>query len=175
MRGTRPIFWIFVPVLLALSIGGVWGTVNYGPIGKPSPAVSECANLRDYITSEETSGKASWTEYRTYVDQYVALSSTSSDRITLVEKMAGSVIDVLGHDLAIYKEMNRYPSCVIQDKRQQISGFIDETESAINFLNGSAPINGNYFDPQLGTWNTAFYEEYMSALDYLKPLNKSNA
>jgi hypothetical protein len=94
--------------------------------------------------------------------------------VPLVEKMAGSVIDVLGHDLAIYKEMDKYPSCVLQDKRQQISGFIDETESAINFLNGSTPINGNYFDPGLGTWNTAFYEQYMSALDYLKPTAQSN-
>ena len=163
-----------MPILLALSIGGAWGTLNFGPMGKPSPAISECANLRKFISSEEASGKASWTEYRTYVDQYVALGATSNQRVPLIEKMAGSVIDVLGHDLAIYKEMNKFPTCVVQDKRQQISGFIDETESAINFLNGSAPINGNYFDPGLGTWNTAFYEQYMSALDYLKPTTQSN-
>ena len=175
MKSTRPIFWIFVPILLALSVGGIWGTATYGPIGKPSQVNTDCDNLRQFITSEEISGKASWTEYRTLVDQFLTLTSNSSDRVPLIEKMAGSVIDVLGHDLAIYKEMDKYPSCVLQEKRQQISGFITETESAINFLNGSTPINGNYFDPKLGTWNTAFYEQYMSALDYLKPVKKSNA
>lgn len=168
MRSTRPIFWIFVPILLVISLGALWGTFNYGPIGKPSQAASDCANLREFVTAEEVSGKASWTEYRGLVVQFLALTPTSNERIPIIEKMAGSVIEILGHDLAIYKEMNKFQSCVLQDKRSQLSGVIDETQSAINFLNGSAPINGNYFNPELGTWNTTYYEEYLSALEFLK-------
>ena len=85
--------------------------------------------------------------------------------------MAGSVIEVLGHHLAIYKEMNKFSACVVQSKRSQLSGLIEETESAINFLNGSTPINGNYFNPELGTWNTTYYEEYLSAVEFLKPIS----
>jgi hypothetical protein len=56
----------------------------------------------------------------------------------------------------------------VQSKRSQLSGLIEETQSAINFLNGSTPINGTYFNPELGTWNTTYYEEYISALEFLK-------
>jgi hypothetical protein len=175
VRSTRPIFWIFVPVLLAISVGAIWGTANYGPLGKPSPAVVQCSTLRDFVASEESSGKVEWQQYRDLVDQYLALPASSDERIPLIEKMASTVIGVLGHDLAIYKEMNKYPSCLLQDKRSQISGLINETESAINFLNGSTPINGNYFNPELGTWNTTYYEEYLSALDFLKAATKSAA
>jgi hypothetical protein len=52
--------------------------------------------------------------------------------------------------------------------------MITETETAINFLNGSTPINGNFFDPKLGTWNTTYYEEYLSALEFLKPIKKTS-
>jgi len=174
VRSTRPIFWIFVPVLLAISVGAIWGTVNYGPIGKPSQTAAECQNLQTFVTAEEESGKASWSEYRKLIDQYLAIDATSDQRVPIIEKMASTVIDVLGHDLAIYKEMNKYPTCVLQEKRSEISGMITETETAINFLNGSTPINGNYFDPKLGTWNTSYYEEYLSALDFLKPLKKTS-
>lgn len=175
MRSTRPIFWIFVPILLVISLGAMWGTFNYGPIGKPSQAATECANLREFVKMEEVSGKASWTEYRGLVDQFLALTPTSNERIPIIEKMASSVIEVLGHDLAIYKEMNKFQSCVMQDKRSQLSGLIDETQSAINFLNGSTPINGNYFNPELGTWNTTYYEEYLSALEFLKSSGSINS
>ena len=160
--------------MLAISVGAIWGTVNYGPIGKPSQAVAECENLQAFVTAEEESGKASWSEYRQLIDQYLAIDATSDQRVPIIEKMASTVIDVLGHDLAIYKEMNKYPSCVLQEKRSEISGMIKETETAINFLNGSTPINGNYFDPKLGTWNTSYYEEYLSALDFLKPVKKTS-
>ncbi len=157
-----------MPILLALSVGGVWGTAHYGPIGKPSRAAIECSNLREFVQSEEVTGKESWNEYRRLVDQFLALSPTSDERVPIIEKMAGNVIDILGHDLAIYKEMNKFPSCVVQSKRSQLSGLIEETQSAINFLNGSTPINGTYFNPELGTWNTTYYEEYISALEFLK-------
>ena len=160
--------------MLAISVGAIWGTVNYGPIGKPSQTAAECQNLQTFVTAEEESGKASWSEYRQLIDQYLAIDATSDQRVPIIEKMASTVIDVLGHDLAIYKEMNKYPTCVLQEKRSEISGMITETETAINFLNGSTPINGNYFDPKLGTWNTSYYEEYLSALDFLKPLKKTS-
>lgn len=142
--------------------------MTYGPIGKPSQAAAECSTLKEFVKAEEVSGRASWTEYRGLVDQFLALSPSSDARIPLIEKMAGSVIDVLGHDLAIYKEMDKFSSCVVQSKRGQLSGLIDETAAAINFLNGSTPINGTYFNPELGTWNTTYYEEYLSALEFLK-------
>ena len=163
-----------MPVLLAISAGAIWGTINYSPIGKPSQAAVECDNLHTFVTAEEASGKASWNEYRKLIDQYLAIDATSDQRVPIIENMASTVIDVLGHDLAIYKEMNKYPSCVLQEKRSEISGMITETETAINFLNGSTPINGNYFDPKLGTWNTTYYEEYLSALDFLKPIKKTS-
>lgn len=162
-------------MLLAISVGAIWGTANYGPLGKPSPAVVQCSTLRTFVASEESSGKSEWQKYRDLVDEYLALSATSDQRIPLIEKMASTVIGILGHDLAIYKEMEKFPSCVVQDKRSQITGLIDETQSAINFLNGSTPINGNYFNPELGTWNTTYYEEYLSALDFLKASPKSAA
>jgi hypothetical protein len=71
--------------------------------------------------------------------------------------------------------MEKFPSCVIKDKREQLDGFIEETQSAINFLNGSTAIEGNYFNPELGTWNTAYYEEYLSALEFLKDAPKATA
>ena len=163
-----------MPLLLAISVGGIWGTVNYGPIGKPSQAVIECENLYSFVAAEEATGKASWSEYRELIDEYLAIDEGSSERVPVIEKMASTVIDVLGHDLAIYKEMNKYISCVLQEKRSEISGMITETETAINFLNGSTPINGNFFDPKLGTWNTTYYEEYLSALEFLKPIKKTS-
>jgi len=175
MRNTRPIFWIFVPILLALAVGAIWGTANYGPLGKPAPAVLECSNLRDFVESEEAAGKSEWQRYRTLVDQYLALPEVSTQRITVVEEMASTIIGVLGHDLAIYKEMDKFPSCVVKDKRDELDGLIEETQSAINFLNGSTPIEGNYFSPELGTWNTAYYEEYLSALEFLEAPKKTAA
>lgn len=162
-------------MLLAISVGAIWGTANYGPLGKPSPAVVQCSTLRNFVTSEESSGKLEWQQYRDLVDEFLALPATSNQRIPLIERMASTIIGVLGHDLAIYKEMEKFPSCVVQDKRSQITGLIEETQSAINFLNGSTPINGNYFNPELGTWNATFYEQYVSALDFLKASPKSAA
>jgi hypothetical protein len=82
--------------------------------------------------------------------------------------MAASVIEVLGHDLTIYSQLNEFPKCVLQSKREQIPGLIEETETAINFLSGTTPIDGTYFDPKMGTWNSTYYEEYLTALDFLK-------
>lgn len=168
MRSTRPIFWIFVPILASLSVLAVWGTIHFGPIGKPSQEAAECSAVRELIITEEISGKAAWVEYRNLVNDFLALPPTATERITVIESMAIKVVEVLGHDLTIYKELEKFPKCVTQSKRDQISGMVEETESAINFLNGSTPIDGTYFDPKAGTWNTTYYEEYLTALDYLK-------
>ena len=173
MRRTQPLSWILVPILIMLSMAGIWGTAHYGPIGKPSMVEVECDAVRDLIISEEVKGKAAWNQYRGFVNDYLALPPNSPDRGGLVEAMAGSMIVVLGHDLTIYKELEKFPKCVLQSKRDQIAGMITETESTINFLNGSTPIEGNFFDPKLGSWNTAFYEDYISALDFLKSQGKS--
>jgi hypothetical protein len=81
--------------------------------------------------------------------------------------MAGSVIVVLGHDLTIYKELEKFPKCVLRSKREQIPGLIEETQAAIDFLSGNTPIDGTYFDPKIGSWNATYYEEYLSAQEYL--------
>lgn len=161
-----------VPILIILSMAGIWGTAHFGPIGKPSMVEAECKAVEDLIVREEGNGKAAWEQYRGFVQEYLALAPTSPDRAGLVEAMASSMIVVLGHDLTIYKELEKFPKCVLQSKRDQIAGMITETESTINFLNGSTPIEGNYFDPKLGSWNTAFYEEYISAMEFLKSQGK---
>ncbi len=158
-----------------MAVGAIWSTAQYGPLGKPSPALLECSTLREFVESEEASGKSEWQKYRSLVDEFLALPATSDQRIPIIEAMAGTVIGVLGHDLTIYKEMDKFPSCVVKDKREQLDGFIEETQSAINFLNGSTAIEGNYFNPELGTWNTAYYEEYLSALEFLKDAPKATA
>lgn len=157
-----------MPVLLALTSAAIWSTFHFGPIGKPSQTAAECTALRQLIVTEESSGKVSWLEYRKLVDEFLKLDPDSTDRIPLIEKMAGSVIEVLGHDLTIYSELEKFPKCVLQSKRDEIPGFIQETETAINFLSGTTPIDGTYFDPKMGSWNTTYYEEYLSALDFLK-------
>ena len=153
--------------MLALAVGAGWATVNYGPFGKTQLTTSACADLRTFITSEESTGKSKWDEYRSLVKQYES-ASKAIDRVPLVKQIAMTMIDVLGHDLAIYKELNKNSSCVLQSKRKDIAAMITDTESAINFLNGSTPINGTYFNPDLGTWNTGYYAEYVTAIDFLK-------
>ncbi|MFM1796268.1 MAG: hypothetical protein RL733_49 [Actinomycetota bacterium] len=157
-----------MPVLLAISLGAIWSTVHFGPIGKPSQTSIECKALRELIVEEEASGKTSWVEYRKLVDKFLSLQPDSSDRISVIEGMAATVIEVLGHDLTIYSQLNEFPKCVLQSKREQIPGLIEETETAINFLSGTTPIDGTYFDPKMGTWNSTYYEEYLTALDFLK-------
>lgn len=168
MRSTRPIFWIFVPLLAAFSATAIWATFHFGPIGKPSQVAIECENLRSFIIAEEVEGKGVWLQYRNLVDEYLALPPTSAERIPLVSEMAASIIEVLGHDLAIYQELESFPKCVLQSKKDELPGIIEETSAAINFLSGTAPIDGTYFDPKLGSWNSTYYEEYLSALDFLK-------
>lgn len=168
MSKTKPIAWIFVPIFLALAVASGWASYNYGPLGKPAPVNSACSDLKTFITGEESLGKSQWQQYRTLVTKFQGLGSTSTQRIPLVKQMAITVIDVLGHDLAIYKEMDKNQSCVLSAKRSQLATMITDTETAINFLNGSQPINGAYFNPDLGTWNTNYYSDYVTALDYLK-------
>lgn len=168
VRSTRPILWFFVPVLLISSAAAFWATFFFGPIGKPSQSAAECRALKQLIIEEESAGKSSWLEYRNLVGDFLALSPSSAERIPLIESMASSVIEVLGHDLTIYLELDKYPKCVLQSKRDEIPGLIQETESAINFLSGTTPIDGTYFDPKMGTWNTTYYEEFLSALEFLK-------
>lgn len=166
---------IALPLLLALAVFGVWGTAHFGPIGKPSQQAIECQSVRGLIIAEEVEGKALWIEYREIVDQYLALDPNSPERIPLIEAMSGKVIQVLGHDLTIYRELEKFPKCVLRSKRAEIPGLIEETQTAINFLSGSTPIDGTYFDPKMGSWNATYYEEYFSAQEYLigTPINQN--
>jgi hypothetical protein len=137
-------------------------------MGRTTASVGQCDELRGYIIGEEEAGRLEWSNYRDLADQLNSLSPNSAERAPLVESIAISVIGILGHDLAIYKEMQRFPDCVKANRLKNLTGIIGETESAINFLNGSEAINGTFFDPSLGNWNTEYYAEYVSALDYLK-------
>ena len=118
-----------MPVLLASSAGAIWGTVNYGPIGKPSKSAIECNNLHTFVTAEEASGKASWNEYRKLIDQYLAIDATSDQRVPIIESMASTVIDVLGHDLAIYKEMNDTASSLNIQLEEAVASQVDLTST----------------------------------------------
>ena len=168
MQKTRPALWILAPVSLLLAIASIYGTFYFGPIGKPSQQALECSELKEFVVKEEALGKTEWTNYRNLISQYESLTSTSPDRANLVETIAMSIVEVLGHDLTIYREMERFPACVKMDRREELPGIIDETESSINFLNGSEPINGSFFDPSIGSWNTEFYQDFVSALEFLK-------
>ena len=117
-QATRPVFWLLVPVLLAISFASFWAVGTYGPIGKASAPAPSCSDLRTTIEQEEIPGKAKWQEYRGLVDQLSTLANASTERPALVQKIAGTIIEVLGHDLTIYKEMNRNISCVLLDKRK---------------------------------------------------------
>lgn len=157
-----------MPISLVLALGSIYGTFHYGPTGRSAATANECAKLKSLIISEEKAGKSEWNRYRDLADQFNALAPNSSQRAPIVESIAMSVIEVLGHDLTIYKEMQRYPNCLKAGRVDSLSGIIDEVVSAINFLNGSEAINGSYFDPSQGNWNTTYYAEYVSALDFLK-------
>jgi hypothetical protein len=175
VKRTKPLYWILLPVFLLISGASFWAGAHYGPLGKSSTATQDCANLRILIVAEEAQGKPRWQEYRSLVSQLGSLPENSAARAPLVEEIAGALIEVLGHDLTIYKELNRYPSCVLMDKRKDIPTMIKETESAINFLNGSQDIDGNFFDPNLGVWNSSYYAEYLSAIEFLKGSTSSSA
>lgn len=174
MQKTRPALWILAPISLLLAIASIYGTFHFGPIGKPSQRALECSELKALVVKEESLGKTEWTNYRNLISQYESLPETSPNRANLVETIAMSIVEVLGHDLTIYREMEKFPACVKLDKRDELPGIIDETESSINFLNGSEPINGSFFDPSIGSWNAEYYQDFVSALDFLKG-EKSNS
>ena len=167
MQRTKPVYWLLLPVLLSISAVSFWATAHYGPIGKASTTKQDCQNLRILIVAEEAQGKPIWQEYRTLVAQLGELPEKSEQRPIIVEKIAGALIEVLGHDLTIYKELSLYPNCVIMDKRKDLPTMISETQSAINFLNGSQDIDGNFFDPKLGIWNGSYYAEYLLSLIHI--------
>ena len=168
MSKSRPALWILVPVSLALSVASIWGTIQFGPIGKPSRAAQECADLKSFVIAEEEVGRSDWDKYRELVTRYDASTPGATERALLVEDIAISIIKVLGHDLAIYKEMEKFTGCVKKDQRSTLPAMIAETESAINYLSGTEAIDGAFFDPKLGNWNSNYYSEFISALDFLK-------
>lgn len=167
VQKTRPALWIMVPVALILAATSIWGTFHYGPIGKPSQTSIECEALKEFILDEEVTGREEWSKYRDLVDQYLALAPTAN-RASAVEEIAFTVVKVLENDLKIYEEMEKFPSCVLRDKRQELPSVIEETKSAIGFLSGSEAINGTFFDPESGSWNPDYYNEYLSATEFLK-------
>lgn len=174
VQKTRPALWVLVPIALSLAVASIWGTAHYGPIGKPSRAAAECRELRDFIVEKEITGRSDWNDYRDLVGQYLALKP-EANRAALVEEIAFTVAQVLEHDLAIYKEMEKYQGCLLMDRREELPGIISETESALNFLNGTEAIEGNFFDPEVGSWNADFYNEYLSATEFLKDQAKQEA
>lgn len=163
----RLLLWILVPLFLALAGASVWGTLQFSPIGKPAHTSYACKDLRTFILEKEVVGKREWNSYRELVNQYLALPQ-NSNKSAIVEEIAFVVVKVLGHDLDIYSEMEKHLECLLTDKRSELPGIIAETESAINFLNGSEAIDGSFFDPQLGTWNPEYYSEFVSATEFLK-------
>ena len=168
MSKSRPALWILVPISLALSVASIWGTFQFGPIGKPSRAAQECADLKSFVISEEKVGKSDWDAYRELVTRYDTTAPNANERAILVKDIAAAIIKVLGHDLAIYKEMEQLSGCVKKEDRSNLPNMIAETESAINYLNGTEAIDGAYFNPELGNWSSSYYSEFISALEYLK-------
>jgi len=174
VQKTRPALWILVPITLSLAFASVWGTVHYGPFGKPSRAAAECRELRDFIVDQEIAGRTDWNNYRDLVNQYLGLPP-ESNRTALVEEIAFTVVQVLEHDLEIYSEMDKNQGCLLMQKREELAGIIAETQSAINFLNGTEAIQGSFFDPEVGSWNADYYNEFISATEFLKDQAKQDA
>ena len=163
----RPLLWILAPLFLVLAGVSVWGTLQFTPIGKPAHTTYACKDLRSFILAEEVDGRREWNSYRDLVNQYLALPQ-GSNKSAIVEEIAFTVTQVLGHDLDIYYEMERNSDCLLSEKRDELPGIIAETESAINFLNGSEAIDGSFFDPEMGSWNPEYYSEFVSATEFLK-------
>lgn len=163
---SRPILWLLVPLLLGLAGASAWSTLHFSPIGKTSQNSFQCRELKNFILQEEVTGRSDWNEYRDLVGQYQALPQ-GSDKSAIVEEIALVVVKVLEHDLNIYYEMENRLDCLVSDKRTQLSAIIAETESAIKFLNGSEAIGGDYFDPSQGNWNPDYYNEFISATEFL--------
>lgn len=173
MKIGRVVLWVLVPITSLLAITSVWATFHYGPFGKPSQSAIECSDLKSFILDEEVAGKAQWNLYQQEISKFKAASAT--ERPAIVKNISLTLIEVLGHDLTIYREMQSHISCVKMDKRGQVPGLITETSSTINFLNGSEPLNGVFFNPDLGSWNVDFYKEYLSAIDFLKGIADSKS
>ena len=163
-----------MPVTLLFAIASIWGTFHYGPIGKPSRSLAECSELREFIVNEEVAGRADWNSYRNLVNQYLQLPITSN-RAPIVEEIAFTLVLVLEHDLQIYAEMQKFPACLLMEKREELPGIISETETAINFLNGTEPLEGSFFNPSEGAWNAEYYNEFISATEFLKDQAKFEA
>jgi len=164
----RIVLWALVPIASLLSIAALWATFHYGPFGKPSQSAIRCAEVRELILDEEVAGKAQWNVYRQQVEEFKTLPANSPNRGMAVSEISLSVIDVLGHDLTIYQALEENIGCVKMDRREDVSGLVTETASTINYLNGSEPINGIFFNPGLGSWNFDFYSQYASAIEFLK-------
>lgn len=167
MQKTRPTLWILAPITLSLAVASIWASALFSPFGKPSRAEAECSALKSFITTKELTSRAQWNNYRDLVKEYVALPQ-DSNRASLVQEIAMTVVQVLTNDLAIYVEMNKNQGCLVEDRREQLPGVISETESAIKFLKGDGAIEGSFFEPQAGIWNTEYYSEFSSAEKFLK-------
>lgn len=160
MKKANRALWILVPLCLVLALGSIWGTFRFGPSGSKAYLAKQCDSLKAFISEEETAGKADWTIYKKQVGDYLALA-TEANKTPVVESIVKSVVKVLEHDLQIYERMNKYPSCLLASRRDEISTMLDETRSAIEYLNTS-------FSADTGEWNADFYADYMSASKFLK-------
>ncbi len=170
MKSTKPIYWLLLPVLLALSAGSIWGTLNFYPKQSASDMskLSQCQNLRDFVISEEIIGQAKWGTYHSDVLKYKTGLSDQARTIALVKLIANEAIEVLQSDLRIYEEMDANRVCLTPTFEKNLSTVITDTQSSIDFLLGQGEISSQMFDPNQGTWNPAFYDAYESAVKYLK-------
>lgn len=160
MKKANRALWILVPLCLVLALGSIWGTFRFGPSGSKAYLAKQCDTLKTFILDEEMAGKADWTIYKRQVSEYLALD-VEANRTSLVESMVTSVVKVLEHDLKIYERMNKYPSCLVESRKDELPTLLDETQSAIDYLNTS-------FSAETGEWNTDFYVDYISASEFLK-------
>ncbi|NDB07956.1 MAG: hypothetical protein EBX97_04640 [Actinobacteria bacterium] len=167
MKKASPALWILVPLSLIFAAGSIWATFHFGPTGSKAYTKEQCDSLKTFILDEELAGKADWTIYKKQVGEYLGLNP-EVNRSTIVDSMATSVVKVLEHDLKIYERLNRFPSCLLSTRKDELPGLIDETRSAIEYLRES-------FDSTTGEWNTDFYADYMSATQFLKSQKETNS
>lgn len=160
VKKANPALWVLVPLSLVFAVASVWGTFHFGPTGSKAFINKQCDSLRTFILDEELAGKADWTVYKRQVGEYLALDP-ESNRSSSVDSIVSSVVKVLQHDLKIYERLNKYPVCLLASRKDELPTLLDETRSAIDYLNGS-------FSAADGEWNADFYADYVSAAQFLK-------
>lgn len=172
MRLRRATAWVMIGAL-ALGFTGIGWNVLYlkdrqqkSDTPNEQFALRNCDDLRAFIVAEEDLSFELWKKYHR---QVIAFDKglPKSERPAEVKRIAKSVRIVLESDLRIYREMKRLPQCLESEFRTDIQEWIASTREMIDYLNGDGAIEGNYFDPEEGFWDTSFYDAFYSATDNL--------